>query len=55
MYKLNSHSLSQILNQNDKIEIKYLICHKEWTKITHVYIYFIISVKNNFNTQLFKY
>ena len=26
--KLISHSLSQILNQNDKNEIKFLICHK---------------------------
>ena len=38
--KLISHSLSQILNRNDKNEIKSLICHKEWTKITHcIYLF----------------
>ena len=39
--KLISHSLSPILNQNDKNEIIFIICHKQWTKITHcVYLFY---------------
>ena len=32
--KLISHTLSQILNQNNNDQIDFILCHKLWTKIT---------------------
>ena len=50
--KLILHSLSLILDQNDNNEIEFIICHILWTE---VFVYFIISVKPNFSTQLFNH
>ena len=48
------YTLSQILNQNDNNELIKNLSHT-LDQINNCNIYFIISVKSNFCTQLFNY
>ena len=38
MYKINFTLSHQKLDQNDNNEIKFILCHKLWTKITVKFI-----------------